>query len=86
MKPKIPEPSQNKIYVKVTAIFYTDGRLIPISFVWEDGHRYEIDQIKSIIQAASLKAGGTGMRYTCMVRGHETYLFFEEDRWFMERR
>lgn len=39
-----------------------------------------------VCRAASFKAGGVGIRYTCMVCSRETYLFFEEDRWFIERR
>ena len=31
-----------KIYVNVTAEFTKDGRLLPKSFVWKDGHVYEI--------------------------------------------
>ena len=83
---RMPEPSPGKVYVQVTAVFYPDGRLHPVSFIWEDGQSYAIDKVLGVIRAASLKAGGTGMRYTCMVHGRETCLFYEEDRWFMERR
>lgn len=83
---RMPEPSRQKVYVEVTAVFHKDGRLLPVSFEWENGRKYEIDRVLDVTRAASLKAGGTGMRYTCKVRGHETYLFLEEDRWFMERK
>ncbi len=67
-----------------------DGSIHPRSFVWEDGRRYRVDRIKDIRPAASLKAGGAGMRYTVLVHGKETYMFLEEDhgmdRWFMERK
>jgi hypothetical protein len=75
-----------KVYVEVTATFDTDGNITPVSFKWEDGRVFEIDRVVDVRQAASMKAGGTGIRYTCMVRGREVYLFFEEDRWFMERK
>jgi hypothetical protein len=75
-----------KVPVTVLAEFDTDGALKPISFVWEDGTRYTIDKILDARRAASLKAGGAGLRYTCVVRGRQTYLFREEDRWFMERK
>lgn len=75
-----------KVFVSVLADFDADGNLIPISFVWEDGRRYTIDRILDVRRAASLKAGGCGIRYTCRVRGKQTYLFREEDRWFMERK
>ena len=76
----------NKVYVTVEAVFKPDGRLMPTAFVWEDGRRYEVDRVTDVCRAASLKAGGVGIRYTCMVRRHQTYLFYEEGRWFMERR
>ena len=75
-----------KIYVEVTAAFKEDGRLKPLSFVWEDGRRFTIDRVTDIRPAASLKAGGCGIRYTCLVRERTAYLYLEEDRWFMERR
>lgn len=75
-----------KIYVEVTATFTEDGRLIPIAFVWEDGRRFTIDRVTDVRPAASRKAGGCGIRYTCLVRAHTAYLYFEENRWFMERR
>lgn len=76
----------NKIYVSVKAVFYPDGGFEPTTLVWEDGREYEIERVTDIRRAASLKAGGVGIRYTCKVRGREVYLFLEEDRWFMERK
>lgn len=76
----------NKIYVGVRAVFYPDGYLKPIALVWEDGREYNIDKVTDIRRAASLKAGGTGIRYTCRVQHKEVFLFLEEDRWFMERK
>ena len=78
--------NHNKVYVKVEALFHTDGRLIPVALWWEDGCRYPVDRVIDICRAASLKAGGIGIRYTCTVLGRQIYLFYEEDRWFMERR
>ncbi|MEA1959968.1 MAG: hypothetical protein U9N81_01535 [Bacillota bacterium] len=76
----------NKVYVGVKAVFNPDGGFRPISLIWEDGREYEIDRVTDIRRAASLKAGGIGIRYTCRVCQKEVYLFLEEDRWFMERR
>ena len=79
-----------KVYVEVTADFKPDGTIYPRSFKWEDGNRYEIDRILDMRRAASLKAGGTGLRYKVRVRHRETFMFLEDGsgtfRWFMERR
>ena len=37
-------------------------------------------------RAAATKAGGQGMRYTCRILGHETYLFEDDGRWFVEEK
>ena len=58
-----------KIYVDVNATFTKDGRLLPRSFIWKDGQIYEIQRVTDVRRAASLKAGGVGIRYTCIVNG-----------------
>ena len=76
----------NKVYVDVTAEFSKEGDLVPKSFRWEDGQVYEIERIKDVRRAASLKAGGVGMRYTCVIDGQEKHRFYEDNNmWFMER-
>ena len=53
--------------------------------VVEDGTTFEIDRILDQRRAASLKAGGAGIRYTCVINGHQSYLFYEENfKWFVE--
>ena len=73
-----------KVYVEVTAKFDTEGNITPLSVTWEDGMVYEIDRILDRRRAASLKAGGIGMRYTCRISGQQSYLYYEEPRWFVE--
>ena len=76
-----------KVYVDVNATFTKDVRLLPKSFIWTDGHVYEIQRVTDVRRAASLKAGGAGMRYTCIVDGRESHLFYEDNNmWFMESR
>lgn len=73
-----------KVFVEVTAKFDTQGDITPLSITWADGTVFEIDRVLDKRRAASLKAGGQGMRYTIRVNGHSTYLFYEEPRWFVE--
>ena len=79
-----------KVYVDVNVDHLTDGTILPRWFLWEDGRRYDVDKILDIRPAASLKAGGIGMRYTVRVMNKKTFMFLEEyqgaNRWFMERR
>lgn len=78
--------NNNKVYVDVDARFTRDGQLLPRAIIWEDGHRYEIDRVTQVARRASMKAGGVGIRYTCIVNGKQSYLFYEVDRWFVERK
>ena len=73
-----------KVYVEVTARFDTEVKITPLSLLWENGTRYEIDRILDVRRAASLKAGGTGIRYTIRIGGRDSYLFYEDPRWFVE--
>ena len=73
-----------KVYVEVTAKFDTEGNITPLSVTWEDGTVYEIDRILDKRRAASLKAVGIGMRYTCRISGRQSYLYYDEPRWFVE--
>ena len=84
-----------KVYVSVRAEFDEDGIMLPRELTWEDGEKFEIDRILDIRQAPALKAGGQGDRYTIVVHGVQSYLFFERStnltgnvigRWFVERR
>ena len=75
-----------KVYVDVVAEFTKDGILLPRQITWEDGRKYEITKFKSRKRAASMKAGGVGERYICVVDGREVALFYEDNNmWFMER-
>ena len=90
-----PQKKPIKVYVTVNADFAEDGTLVPRVITWEDGEKYIIDKITDIRQAAAMKAGGQGDRYTVMIKGQQSFLFFERStnltgnnigRWFVERR
>ena len=73
-----------KVYVEVTARFDTDGRITPLSLTWEDGTVFEIGRVLDCRRAASLKVGGIGMRYTVRIGNQQSYLYYEDPRWFVE--
>jgi len=51
--------NDNKVYVEVIVKFSTEGAMMPIEFIWEDGTKYLIDKVKSKERCASRKAGGS---------------------------
>ena len=73
-----------RAYVKVVVEYSLEGNISPLKVEWEDGRRFEVDRLLDVRRAASTKAGGQGMRYTVRILGHETYLFEDEGRWFVE--
>ncbi len=84
-----------KVYIEVVVYFDEEGRMIPKMLIWEDGRKYTIDRIIDIRQAAAMKAGGQGDRYTVIINGQQSHLFFERatnlsghiiGRWFVERK
>lgn len=91
----MPNTSNIKVYVPVEVWFRSDGTMLPREIIWVDGTKYEIDRVTEIRQAAAMKAGGQGDRYTVQINGRSSYLFFERNasqagnnvgRWFVERR
>ena len=89
------EQRSPKVYVAVKADFNEDGIMLPREITWEDGTKYAIDRVLDIRQAAAMKAGGQGDRYTVRINGQQSYLFFERStnqtgnqlgRWFVERK
>lgn len=75
---------REKRYVSVVARTEEDGRVVPLSIVWEDGRTFAVDKVLDCQRAASRRVGGTGLRYTVRVRGTATYLWYEGPRWFVE--
>lgn len=75
-----------KAFVSVDARFDKSGKVMPRAITWEDGRVFDIDEVKDVRRAASLRAGGQGMRYTVRIGRTTTYLFREEDLWFVERK
>lgn len=76
----------SKVFVEVILRHMVDGQKLPMTIVWEDGRSFAVDRIIDVRRAASLKAGGCGLRYTCRIQGKDTYLFLEQDKWFVEGR
>ncbi|WP_110953025.1 hypothetical protein [Anaerosinus massiliensis] len=73
-----------KKFIKVIAEHYPDGAIRPVAIDW-DGRNLSVDKILDIRQAASLKCGGQGTRYTCKICGKAVYLFCDDGRWFMDK-
>ena len=67
-----------KINLEVIAKFDVNGNIRPVSIVWEDGRVFPVDRILDIRKAASLKAGGLGMRYICRICRGKRWLSYTQ--------
>lgn len=80
------QSDRTKKYVDVVSLTTADALVTPLEIRWDDGRRYRIDKVTNRRQAHSLKTGGTGMRYTILVGGTQTFLYYDDYRkaWFVE--
>lgn len=51
-----------------------------------DGVKYEIDRVLDMKKCSSMKVGGVGERYRVRIKGKETNIFFEDNKWFVEEK
>ena len=78
--------SCRKAYVSVNLDVDKEGVSYPRLIRWDNGLVFQIDQILYKCRASSKKVGGGGIRYTVMIKGKETFLFREGEKWFVEAR
>ena len=78
--------NDTKVYIEVVEYRTAEGKVLPLQIIWEDGQKYTVDDILDTCRAASLKGGGAGLRYTVRIGGSTTYMWLEEDRFFVERK
>lgn len=81
---QMQEQKRRKMFVNVNLDVDTEGNIRPCLIRWPGGRVFEVDRLVDRRRAASTKVGGCGIRYTIMVLGHETYLYNEDGKWFVE--
>lgn len=74
---------REKKYEPVVVRFDQTGKMRPLVIEFEEGQRYPVDRIVDVRRAACQSVGGIGDRYTCRIKGQESYLWFEKGRWFV---
>ena len=73
-----------KTYVMVNVDIDEEGVIYPRHIRWDNGMIFHIDRVLYKCRASSKKVGGGGIRYTVVIRGRESFLFREGDKWFVE--
>ena len=72
-----------KKYVKVLTEVDEIGKKTPKIIVFGD-REFVIDRVLEVKKCASMKVGGVGERYKVRINNHDTYIYYEKDKWFVE--
>jgi hypothetical protein len=78
------EASCRKEYVAVNLDVDKNGTVSPRFIRWPNEQIFQIERLKYKCRAASAKVSGGEIRYTVVIRGQETFLFSEGNKWFVE--
>ena len=72
-------------YVDVICLNDKGGNIRPLCLIWDEVRKIPITSIKEICPRSSLKAGGSGMRYTCVFSSNLVrHLFYDRGKWYVE--
>lgn len=75
-----------KLYKRYVCVFQKvdkDGKITPVSILWDNGVEYPIDRVLEIRSSVS-EVGGCGILYRCRIGSTIRNLYYERTRWFME--
>ena len=72
-------------YIDVICLNDKGGNLKPLYIIWDDIKKIPILKVKEIRPRASLKVGGSGLRYTCIFEKNKVrHLYYDRGKWFVE--
>lgn len=72
-------------YVDVICLNDKGGNIKPLFLIWDEGKKVPIKKVKEICPRASLKVGGSGLRYTCVFEpNHIRHLYYDRSKWYVE--
>lgn len=75
---------RRKQYVEVVATHYIDGSVRPQKIVLATGPVFEIEDSREAVRGKARTTGEMARRYVVKIRGKETFLFRDGERWFVE--
>ncbi len=72
-------------YVDVICLNDQAGNIKPLYLIWNNDRKIPILKVKEICPRASLKVGGSGLRYTCLFDANRIrHLYYDRGKWFVE--
>ncbi len=76
--------ARRKQYVEVVATHYIDGSIRPQIIVLATGTVYEIEDSREAAPGKAHTTGELARRYVVKIKGKETFLYRDGERWFVE--
>jgi hypothetical protein len=73
-----------KCYVEVISSMNPQGVVTPLEIIMDDGRRYLVDRVVERRYAPSMKCGGYGYRYTCMIGGKPHFLWQDDHAFYVQ--
>lgn len=70
--------------ITVIAIMNATAEVVPLSIIWTDGRKFDIDKVIDKRKQASTRGGGKGLRYECEIMGKRKFLWLDDYIWFLE--
>ena len=77
-----------KHYLTILIRIDIDGNITPTAIEWNDGHKFTVDKVISVINAPPIHVGGVPTKkYDVIVEGCRKVLYRESStgKWFVER-
>ena len=72
-------------YVDVICLNDKGGNIKPLFLIWDEKKRIPIKKVTEICPRASLKVGGSGLRYTCVFETNRIrHLYYDRSKWYVE--
>ena len=71
--------------IHVVAQRFSNGKELPRQVIWTDGRVFPVDRIDAAQEAARLKTGGIGTRFSCWFKGRQRNICYQtQGKWFVE--
>lgn len=73
-----------KHYVSVLVLHRVDGCLVPVSILWDDGRRFDVELLRDGTQKRCEKTPGYALAFHVAIKGKPRYLYKDAAGWFVE--
>ncbi|BAK45832.1 hypothetical protein [Eggerthella sp. YY7918] len=73
-----------KHYVSVLALHRPDGMISPVTIIWDDGRRFDVDLLKEAHHKRCEKTAGHALAFSVSIYGKRRTLYHDNQGWFVE--